>query len=109
MVSLLITWAWQAPPRVQEKLATMGRKPGNFKIAMFDISRAHFYGKAKRRIFVELEEESRKECGEDKCGLLLEIMVWRARRKQHLAGGLRGVVQQPWVQTRSSLPGRVLS
>ncbi|CAK0809617.1 unnamed protein product, partial [Prorocentrum cordatum] len=59
LVSLMVTW-------------TRGRKPGNFKIGFFDISRAHFYGKAQRRIFVELEEESRKEYGEDKCGLLLK-------------------------------------
>ncbi|CAK0839220.1 unnamed protein product, partial [Prorocentrum cordatum] len=55
-----------------ESLRKKGRKPGNFKIGFFDISRAHFYGKAQRRIFVELEEESRKEHGEDKCGLLLK-------------------------------------
>ncbi|CAK0865787.1 unnamed protein product [Prorocentrum cordatum] len=55
-----------------ESLRRKGRKPGNFKIGFFDISRAHFYGKAQRRIFVELEEESRKEYGEDKCGLLLK-------------------------------------
>ncbi|CAK0864353.1 unnamed protein product, partial [Prorocentrum cordatum] len=59
LVSLMVTW-------------TRGRKPGNFNIGFFDISRAHFYGKAQRRIFVELEEESRKEYGEDKCGLLLK-------------------------------------
>ncbi|CAK0888487.1 unnamed protein product [Prorocentrum cordatum] len=59
-------------PRSQESLRKKGRKPGNFKIGFFDISRAHFYGKAQRRIFVELEEESRKEYGEDKCGLLLK-------------------------------------
>ncbi|CAK0811643.1 unnamed protein product [Prorocentrum cordatum] len=55
-----------------ESLRKKGRKPGNFKIGFFDISRAHFYGKAQRRIFVELEEESRKEYGEDKRGLLLK-------------------------------------
>ncbi|CAK0892530.1 unnamed protein product [Prorocentrum cordatum] len=60
------------PLHIQESLRKKGRKPGNFKIGFFDISRAHFYGKAQRRIFVELEEESRKEYGEDKCGLLLK-------------------------------------
>ena len=41
---------------------------------MFDISRAHFYGKARRRVFVELEAEDKAEYGEDKCGLLLKSM-----------------------------------
>ncbi|CAK0882435.1 unnamed protein product [Prorocentrum cordatum] len=72
LVSLMVTWAREPPLHVQESLRKKGRKPGNFKIGFFDISRAHFYGKAQRRIFVELEEESRKEYGEDKRGLLLK-------------------------------------
>ncbi|CAK0899207.1 unnamed protein product [Prorocentrum cordatum] len=72
LVSLMVTWTREAPLHIQESLRKKGRKPGNFKIGFFDISRAHFYGKAQRRIFVELEEESRKEYGEDKCGLLLK-------------------------------------
>ncbi|CAK0880002.1 unnamed protein product, partial [Prorocentrum cordatum] len=72
LVSLMVTWTREAPLHIQESLRRKGRKPGNFKIGFFDISRAHFYGKAQRRIFVELEEESRKEYGEDKCGLLLK-------------------------------------
>ncbi|CAK0821340.1 unnamed protein product, partial [Prorocentrum cordatum] len=72
LVSLMVTWTREPPLHIQESLRKKGRKPGNFKIGFFDISRAHFYGKAQRRIFVELEEESRKEYGEDKCGLLLK-------------------------------------
>ncbi|CAK0893091.1 unnamed protein product, partial [Prorocentrum cordatum] len=72
LVSLMVTWTREAPLHIQESLRKKGRKPGNFKIGFFDISRAHFYGKAQRGIFVELEEESRKEYGEDKCGLLLK-------------------------------------
>ncbi|CAK0850901.1 unnamed protein product [Prorocentrum cordatum] len=63
---------WVKKQELIEIVPRKGRKPGNFKIGFFDISRAHFYGKAQRRIFVELEEESRKEYGEDKCGLLLK-------------------------------------
>ncbi|CAK0863589.1 unnamed protein product [Prorocentrum cordatum] len=58
LVSLMVTWTREAPLHIQESLRKKGR--------------AHFYGKAQRRIFVELEEESRKEYGEDKCGLLLK-------------------------------------
>ena len=72
LVSLMVTWTREPPLHVKESLQKKGRKPGNFKIGIFDISRARFYGKARRRIFVELEEEFRKEHGEDKCGLLLK-------------------------------------
>jgi len=44
------------------------------KLGIFDIKRAHFYGKARRRVFVELDEEDRKKHGADTCGLLEKSM-----------------------------------
>ena len=44
------------------------------KMAFFDISRAHFYGKSKRRVFVDLVDEDKAKYGADKCGLLLKTM-----------------------------------
>ncbi len=49
-------------------------RAANKKLGIFDIKRAHFYGKARRRVFVELDEEDRKKHGSDKCGLLLRSM-----------------------------------
>ena len=45
-----------------------------YKLALFDISRAHFMGKAVREIYVDLEQEDVAEYGADKCGLLLKMM-----------------------------------
>ena len=45
-----------------------------YKIGIFDISRAHFYGVARRRVFVELVEEDKAHFGAGKCGLLLKTM-----------------------------------
>jgi hypothetical protein len=44
------------------------------KVAMFDISRAHFYGTARRRVFVDLVDEDKEKFGHDKCGLLKKSM-----------------------------------
>ena len=54
------------------EFTTLSRQ--NYKLAMFDISRAHFYGVAQRRVFVELTDEDKKEFGRDKCGLLMKSM-----------------------------------
>ena len=40
-------------------------------MGMYDISRAHFYGVAKRRVFVSLSDEEKQE---GKCALLLRTM-----------------------------------
>ena len=48
--------------------------PKGYKLAMFDISRAHFYGVAKREVYVELESEDLEQYGSDKCGLLRKSM-----------------------------------
>ena len=45
-----------------------------YKLAAFDISRAHFYGVAEREVYVDLEQEDKDEFGSDKCGLLLKSM-----------------------------------
>ena len=44
---------------------------GVLKMGLYDISRAHFYGVAKRRVFVALPEEEAKP---GKCALLLRTM-----------------------------------
>ena len=63
-------------------LASLGR-PGKIKpngktdpyvMGFFDIKRAHFYGKAKRRIFVELEGPDAAKHGPGKVGLLNRSM-----------------------------------
>jgi hypothetical protein len=69
MVSLFITWSRAGSPAAQ---AAGKKKP--YKLALFDISRAHFYGKAKREVYVDLVEEDKDEFGHDKCGLLLRSM-----------------------------------
>ena len=48
--------------------------PKGYKLGFFDISRAHFYGKAQREIYVELETEDKVQFGSDKCGLLNRSM-----------------------------------
>ena len=45
-----------------------------YKAGIFDISRAHFYGTAVRRVFIDLPDEDKVEQGYDKCGLLLKSM-----------------------------------
>ena len=64
LVSLLLSWSRTGNIKV--------RTP--YKLAFFDIKRAHFYGEARREIHVDLVEEDREEYGEDKCGLLLKSM-----------------------------------
>ncbi len=54
-----------------------------YKLAMFDISRAHFYGKAQRRVFVELVDEDKAEYGKDKCGLLLKSCTGRRMHRRY--------------------------
>ena len=48
--------------------------PKGYKLAFFDISRAHFMGKAQRELYVELESEDKEKYGSDKCGLLQRSM-----------------------------------
>ncbi len=45
-----------------------------YKIGIFDISKAHFYGVARRRVFVDLVEEDKAHFGADKSGLLLKTI-----------------------------------
>ena len=45
-----------------------------YKLASFDISRAHFYGVAKREVYVELPEEDKAKYGADKCGFRRHTM-----------------------------------
>ena len=47
------------------------RKGGDLKLRLLDISRAHFYGNAERRVFVTLPEGDKLE---GHCGLLLKSM-----------------------------------
>ena len=72
LISLFVSWNRGGPDSVEKKQKARGRKPGNYKLGIFDISRAHFYGKAKRRIFVKLPEEYAQIHGPSKCGLLLK-------------------------------------
>ena len=65
LISLFTSWGVKGR-------AGVSAKP--YKLATFDISRAHFYGRARRRVFVELVDEDREEYGQDKCGLLLKSM-----------------------------------
>ena len=55
------------------------------KLALFDISRAHFYGNAKRRVVVELEKEDKEEYGSDKVGLLLQSMYGNSTQRVAVA------------------------
>ena len=60
-------------------------------VAVFDVSRAHFYGLSRRRVFVELPEGWRAA---GRCGVLLKTMygtqdaaqVWADTWSEHLAG-----------------------
>ena len=65
LVSLLTSWGVRGRAGVTTK---------PYKLATFGVSRAHFYGKARRRVFVELVHEDKEEYGHDKCGLLLKSM-----------------------------------
>eukprot|EP00929_Paragymnodinium_shiwhaense_P048611 TRINITY_DN24555_c0_g1_i1.p1 TRINITY_DN24555_c0_g1~~TRINITY_DN24555_c0_g1_i1.p1 ORF type:complete len:587 (+),score=99.23 TRINITY_DN24555_c0_g1_i1:363-2123(+) len=53
-------------------LASLGRQ--RYKIGVFDIRRAHFYGTAQRKIYVDLVGEDKLVHGSDKCGLLVKSM-----------------------------------
>jgi len=64
LVSLFATE--EVPPRFA--------RATNKRLGIFDIKRAHFYGEARRRIFVELDEADQRLHGKDKCGLLLKSM-----------------------------------
>ena len=63
----------------------MFKKGQRLKSGLWDISRAHFYGKPKRTIYVELPEED-KTPGREECGLLTKSMygtqdapaIWQA-------------------------------
>lgn len=45
------------------------------KIGLWDISRAHFYGTPKRRIYIEIPSEDRRSKGGKSCGLLEKSMA----------------------------------
>ena len=46
----------------------------SLKVRHYDVSRAHFMGKAQRTIYIELPEEERQRLGPDVVGLLLRSM-----------------------------------
>ena len=71
-----MSWCRSGPEvkKVLEGQRVHRKKAPKFKLTLFDIERAHFYGKAEREVFVDLEEEDRKAHGADKCGRLLKSM-----------------------------------
>eukprot|EP00972_Heterocapsa_arctica_P063022 9297839-Heterocapsa_arctica.AAC.1 len=87
LISLLISWSrgqssaggsaqstGGSAQRVGGSAQCAGGSAQPCKLATLDISRAHFHGKARRRVFVEFETEDCAEYGEDERGLLLNSM-----------------------------------
>ena len=70
LISLFVTWNRKAPEDIEAALRKKGRKSGRFKLGVYDISRAQFYGAAKRRVFVKPPPEMGYP--EGTCGLLLK-------------------------------------
>ena len=47
---------------------------GKLKLGLWDISRAHFYGTPKRKIYIEIPSEDPESEGGTMCGLLQKSM-----------------------------------
>ena len=55
-------------------------KRANIALMYADVSRAYFYAKAVRPVYVKLPEEDTDPGDEGKCGKVLDVHVWHARR-----------------------------
>jgi hypothetical protein len=73
-----------------------------YKMMLIDISRAHFYGESKRRVFCTLPEGSEQEGA---CALLKHVRD--AGCCQHLAIYIRAVADGEQLQTVQSMAGTV--
>lgn len=67
-----------------KQFSTRGKR---YKLGLIDISRAHFYGQSKRRVYCTLPE-GQEQAG--KCALLKRTMYGGIRRCEHLARNLCG-------------------
>ena len=80
------------------------KKGRDLRMALYDISRAHFYGEAQREIYVTLPP------GDEQEGFLRnpkEDYVWNTRRQSCVAAGLLQPSDQEQFQARTSLDKRV--
>ena len=69
-------YAATPPSECLKMMISMMASNQGFRIMYADVSRAYFYAKAVRPVYVKLPDEDREEGDEARCGKLLMSMYW---------------------------------